>query len=455
MESEDSTRASTSLSVHIHDPFLDANVIPSDETDPEERSLYQAKGVFSQSSTQPDERYGEHVPTMSTPDLSFTASSSPCRFATRESPSLHAAGCESLRQRNVAPFSEATFSHSSFVHRLDNLLRRAADQQFQTKIGENVRIQLDFPEAIPRSVSRMASIAYDEVTASELGPAEHDSRLLALSLRQPQRSSSFVGDLSDDNTLAIESYDAGHDSRRNKRKDSYFSASDVASPAQSPCPDVLCPPFKKRKSLSLNVSPLFPVSRADSPVVSDTNLIPPEPLSVRKNRGSDYNATHYASKGVQYPSPSHSLSQDEQDFKSLDPSNALSACESDVSYPQTEISTSPLGLGPVPIPDLRNIPEADIPRIFWSNEDAAEARLMSLLRKEARYYQTEEWLDVFLDPDLALKDNLGPDVIAWILTVSAIFTQSSYALLTFSRNAGRTTIWISDSFIHQGEGTFP
>jgi hypothetical protein len=79
---------------------------------------------------------------------------------------------------------------------------------------------------------------------------------------------------------------------------------------------------------------------------------------------------------------------------------------------------------------------------------------MSLLRKEARYHQTV-WFDVFVDPDLALKDNLAPDVIAWILTVSAIFTQSSYALLTFSRNAGRTTVGISDGFVHQGEGTFP
>jgi hypothetical protein len=416
MKSEDSARASTSLAARIHDPFLDANMIPSDETHPEEQSVYQAKGVFSQSSTQPDERSGEPVQTMSTPDLSFTASSSPCRFATGASPSLHAASRECLRHRNVGPFSEETVSRSSFVHRLDNLLRRAADQQFQARIGENVRIQLDFPEAVPRP-------------ASKGGPP-------------------------DDHTLAIGSHNAGHDSSRNKRRGSYLSTSDVASPTQSPCPDVLCLPFKKRKCLSLDVSPLFPLSRSDSPVVSDIDLIPSEPLSVRKNRGPDFNGTHYASKGVQHPYPSLSVSQDEQDFKSLHPSNAISVCGSDVSYPPTEISTSPLGLSPVLTPDLRNIPEADIPRIFWSSDDAAEARLMSLLRKEARYYQTEEWLNVFVDSDLGLKDNLGPDVIAWILTVSAIFTQSSYALLTFSRNAGRTTVGISDSSVHQGEGTF-
>jgi hypothetical protein len=346
---------------------------------------------------------------------------------------LHAASCERLRYSNVAPFSEATFSRSSFVHRLDYLLRQVADQQCQTRIGENMRIQLDFPEAVPRSASQVASIAYDGVTASEFGSAEHDSRLLTLSLRQSERSSSFVGDLSDDNSLAIESYDAGHDSRRNKRKDSYLSASDVASPPQSPSPDVLCPPFKKRKCLSLDVSPLLPVSRVDSPIVSDTKSIPSEPSSVWKNRGSDFNSAHYSSKAVQYPSPSpsHSLSQDEHDFKSLDPLNALSVCESDVSYPPTEISTSPLGLSPVLSPGLRNIPGADIPRIFRSSDDAAEARLMSLLKKEARYYQSEEWLDVFVDPDLALKDNLGPDVIAWILTVSAIFTQSLSHYLPF------------------------
>jgi hypothetical protein len=394
LESEDCTRASPFLAARIHDPFLDANMLPSDETDSEERGLYQENGIISESGTQHDQRSGEPVPTTSTPDLSFTASSPPGRFATTELPSLHATRSERLRCRNVAPLFKLTSDYDSFVHRLDYHLQLAADQQSKLRTDDNTRIQLDLKEAPSSSVSQMVSIAHEL-----------------------KGSASLVG-VSDDNALAIAPYEATADSRRNKRKGSYLSASDDASPVPLYCPDIY-PPSKKRRCLSLEVAQSSIVSsHTDSPAVSGTNLTRSASSLFWTNRGFDLSATHYASKGVQYPSPSHSLSQDEQNFV-VTLSHTSSARESDFSYPPTEVATSPLSLSPVPILDLRDFPEADIPRVFWSRDDAAEARLISLLRKEARCHQTE-WLDVFVDPDLASKDTLGPEIIAWILTVSAI-----------------------------------
>jgi len=431
--SDDYTCASPPPAIRINEPFLDAKMMSSDETDLEERS---SDGVLSHSSTthwQSDERSRETVLTTSTPDLSFTASSSPCRFAARDSPSLYATSSDRLRYRNVAPPFKSNSGHSSFLHRLDHLLLQAADQQYQNRTSEDtMRIHPDLFEGVAGPLSQIVSMAHDEVPESALGPTEYNSRFSTLPMRKLQRSLS----------LATPSYEAGCDSKRNKRKvhaatdeghktlaaslihdrvpsDCYLSASDGASPTSSRRPDVPYPPFKKRRRLYSDVSHLSVVSPgADSTVVSDTNLIRSESSSVRKNRGSHFNAARYASKGVQYPSPSHTLSHDEQNFEDVVFSHSRSTTESDCSYPPTEIATPPLDLSPVPILDVQDFPEAYIPRVFYSSNDAAEARIRSLLRKETHYCQ-REGLVALVDPDLAFQDTLIPEVIAWILTVYA------------------------------------
>ena len=436
-------------STRVYQPFLNPTTPFSDEGYPEGGNLDHGDGVtFSQSNIiQHDNRSGEPIQATSTPDLSLTASSSPCGFALRESPTFHASSSERLRSSNVAPLFRPTPGHASFAQRLDYLLKKAVEQQYQPRTGESMRIQLDFLEELPDPASQMVSFAYGEVSDSVLGPTvakNGGSRPSALLLQKFQRSSSLNDGVFDDFPHAVVSYEAGYDSRPIRRKsrtatnegpntlptglihqrvpsDSYLSASDEASPAPSCCPDVLlCSPPKKRRRLSLDVSQLSDIISpcADSSVVSGTHSIRSVSLPVRKTRGSDFS---YASKGVQCPSPFHSSFRDEPDLKVVAFSHPCSTREFDFSYPPTEIATSPPDLSPVPILNVQDFPEADIPRVFWNNDDAAVARLMSLLRREAHFYQSEG-LDAPVDPDLTFQDTLVPEVIAWILKVHAFTT---------------------------------
>jgi hypothetical protein len=119
---------------------------------------------------------------------------------------------------------------------------------------------------------------------------------------------------------------------------------------------------------------------------------------------------------VQCPSPFHCPFRDKPDLEVVVPSRPSSTCGSDYFYPPTEIATPPPDLSPVPILDVQDFPEASIPRVFWSDDDAAVARLMSLLRREARFYQNEG-LNASVDPDLTFQDTIVPEVIAWMLKV--------------------------------------
>ena len=425
----------------IYEHFLDTTTPFSDETFPEGGNLDHGTGVsFSHSSTiQQDDRSGGPIPATSTPDLSFSASSSPCGLAVRESPALHGTGSDRLRCSNVAPLFGPTPGHASFAQCLNYLLEKAADQQCQPTTAESMRIQSNLLEEIPNPASQMVSLAYGEVSDSALGPtlAKNCGPCpSAFPLQKLQRSSSLSDGTSDDFTHAVVSYEAGCDSRPIKRKsrtlgfnilrmslnhervpsDSYLSASDEASPAPSHCLDVLlCSPPKKRRRLSLDVSQLSAIlsPRVDSPVISGTHSIRSVSSPVRNTRGSDFG---YASKGVQCPSPFHSSFKNGPDLKVVVLSHPCSTCGFDFSYPPTEIATPPPDLSPVPILDVQDFPEADIPRVFWSHDDAAVARLMSLRRREARFYQSEG-LDAPVDPDLTLQDTLVPEVIAWILKV--------------------------------------
>ena len=98
-----------------------------------------------------------------------------------------------------------------------------------------------------------------------------------------------------------------------------------------------------------------------------------------------------------------------------------SAAGSAISYPPTQLATPVLGLSPVlrPAPVLgpRYFSQADIPRIFLSSDDAARARLVSLLRKEV-LYRREEVPGALLALDFASRNIV--EVIAWILAVHGL-----------------------------------
>ena len=95
-----------------------------------------------------------------------------------------------------------------------------------------------------------------------------------------------------------------------------------------------------------------------------------------------------------------------------------SAAGSVLSYPSTQLNTPVLGLSPelnpVPVLDPQYFSQADIPSVFLSSDDAARARLMSLLRKEV-FYCREEGLGSLLALEFASTDTL--EVTAWILAV--------------------------------------
>ena len=427
----------------IYEPFLDPTTPFFDETYPEGGNLDHGTGVsFSRSSIiQHDDRSGEPILATSTPDLSFTASSSPCGLAIKELPALHATSSDHLRCSNVAPFFTPTPGHAPFAQCLDYLLNKATYKQYQPRTAESMRIQSDLLEEIPDPASQMVSFAYGGASDSALGPtlAKNCGPCpSAFPLQKLQRSSSLSDGTSDDFTHAVVSYEPCCDSTPIKRKshtlgsntlptglnherfpsDSYLSASDEASPAPSHGLDVLlCSPPKKRRRLSLGVSQLSAIlsPRADSSAISGTHLMRSVSSPVRKTRGSDF---RYASKGVQCPSPFHSSFRDGPDLKVVALSHPCSTCGFDFSYPPTEIATPPPDHSPAPILHVQDFPEADIPRVFWSNDDAAVARLMSLRRREANFYQSEG-LDALIDPDLTFQDTLVPEVIAWILKVHA------------------------------------
>ncbi|KAH9956583.1 hypothetical protein BJV74DRAFT_455488 [Russula compacta] len=393
----------------------------SNEINPEE------DGLFSQS-TQSDERSGEPLPRMSTPDLSFATSSSPCRFPATDSPSLLTTSSDYLRGGNVASRFPLPSDHASFQH-LDYLWQQAADQQCHLETSENSCIQPDFPKEGPASACQ---IVHDTVPESALGPTEYDSSVLAVSLPESQISSSLLDHTSDNHTLSTV-YDAVYDSRRNKRKaqaanhedsrtrvtslfhneipcDSYLSASDGASPAPSCRPDVRYPHSKKRKCLSLD----------------DTNLIRLESPSVAEHLGVDSNTAFHCKRDELH---SHRHSTFVARSRSVSP------------YPPTEPATPVPGCSPVPVIKPQDFPKADIPHFFRSSDEAAKARIMALLRKEALHFPGEG-PGGLVALDLASQDSVT-EVIAWILKVepplgspteSESSVKGGYILMTYMNN---------------------
>jgi hypothetical protein len=104
-----------------------------------------------------------------------------------------------------------------------------------------------------------------------------------------------------------------------------------------------------------------------------------------------------------------------------------SAAGSVLSYPPTQPATPVPGLSPVPSPVPVLGPQAflqvDIPRVLRS-DDAAEARLMSLLKKETLQWRGEGQ-GALLTQKFTSPNTLVKEILAWILTVHS-FPNSIY-----------------------------
>ena len=301
-EDDDYTYASPSPSTRRNGPF--ATIMIPDEADLE-RSSDQENGAASQS-TQSDDQSGEPIPTTSTPDLSFAASSSPFLFSTGESSSLHARSCDRCGHVSL---SELTSDHTSFVCRLHYLLQEASDQQRHYRTGDNIRIQPDSHEEVSGLDSQVVSIAHDEVLESVLGQREYDHCFSPLPSQKVLKSSSLLGNTSDDNMLAIVASDAGVNSRRNKRKAKTMDLEDSEAPATrvfhdgNPSDDYLSasdggpsapsrghhPPSKKRKCLSSNMQLSIVSPCASSLALSDTNSVLSKSSSVQGRKNIESN----------------------------------------------------------------------------------------------------------------------------------------------------------------------
>ena len=314
---DDYVYASPSPETRRNGPFLGVTMMLSDDTD-SEGSSGQEDEVLSQS-TQSDNQCGEPVPTTSTPDLSFAASSSPLLLPARGSPSLHPTNFG-----DVSPRSELSSDHTFFVRRLDYLLQQAADQQYHSRTSDDIRIQLNSPEEDSGLEFQMKSMAHDVILEPAPGQVEYNRRLSPSPSEQSRRYSPFylLGSTSNDNSLAITPGDASINSRRNKRKakaavdegseasstsllrdgdpsDSYLSASDDPSTSSCSLAD-LHPPSKKRRCFSLDIQPSVVSSCAGSPAFSDANLKSSSLLPVQGEHGSESNTTRDANKGVQF-----------------------------------------------------------------------------------------------------------------------------------------------------------
>ena len=315
-ESDDYVYASPSPETRRNGPFLGITMILSDDTD-SERSFDQEDEILSQS----DDQSGEPVPTTSTPDLSFAASSSPLPFPARGSPPLHPTNFG-----NVSPRSELSSDHTFFVRRLDYLLQQAADQQCHPRTGDNIRIQSDSPEGFSGPESQMESVAHDVILESAAPSLREYNRRFSPSPSQQSRRHPYLhllGSTFNDKLLTTAPGDSSINSRQNKRKakaavgegseasctslfrdgdpsDSYLSASD-GDPSTSSCSLAdRHPPSKKRRCLSLDIQPSVVSSCAGSPAFSDAYLISSSSLLVQGQHGSESNTTHDANKAVQF-----------------------------------------------------------------------------------------------------------------------------------------------------------
>ncbi|KAH9956012.1 hypothetical protein BC827DRAFT_820078 [Russula dissimulans] len=317
-ELKDYTYTSFSSAIRGIGPFLDANMTPSDESEP---------NCICSQSTQSDECHGKLLPTTSTPDLSFVTSSSPNWSSARESPPSRITSSDCPLYRNAVPVFKPTSDHASFSRRSNHVLRNAADQQRYYRASERPRIQPDSAGGAPGPRSQLVSTAHDAVTESV--PTDHGFYSSTSPRQGLQRPPSLVGGTSGDDTIPPVSKSAGNRSKRNKRKasathdecfktpamaftkdegpsDVHFSASGGAALILSCCRNVSHPSSKKQKHDALD-NPLLSVASAcaDSRALTNKNLIHSNSSPVSTIERSSFNATHDASKVFLYDSNLH------------------------------------------------------------------------------------------------------------------------------------------------------
>ena len=364
----------------------------------------------------------------STPELSFAASSSPCLSPVKECPFPHSTrthlpGAGSIHL--VDPASD----HSSFVRHLDVLLRDVVEQRNISETSGNARIH---PEKILDHKQQIVSSVCD--TSSDISKARC-SRSFPLLHREfcPPNGSDPGGCV-----FSVTAQDAGHAPTRNKRKalhdeclprrsDSYLSASDCASPLTRRSSDNHHPRLKKQKCHSfdgtrpLGIPLLSALTRSST--FSKSNVFQHKPSSFprRKEHGSKINEVSKSGDRIY-----HSLIRVEQDLQVTTPSyfrytwhNSPTGLVS--PYPPTQPATRV----PSPVPALspRYFREINIPLAFASSEDAAEARLKSLLKKDVLYLRRKS-SGALAALGFAPRDSFVLEVIAWILTVCAHMSPS-------------------------------
>ncbi|KAI9439117.1 hypothetical protein H4582DRAFT_2142468 [Lactarius indigo] len=397
-------------------PFLDMK-LPSPDGNSLSSSLLPeietpSRFTLSERSSEP----GDPFPFTSTPELCFAVSSSPYLSPAKDSPFPHYAGTHLPGVGDAHPVNPASDS-ASFVHHLDILLREVVEQQNILEIGGNTRI---YTEQVLNCKPQLISTVRD--TSSDLEsvvvPKTRGSRSFPLLHRDLWQLSSPGGGGPGGCVFAVtSSHDASYIPTRNKRKalatieedfniavdgftlpcrsDSYLSASDCASPLTRRCSDTHYLRLKKQKCRSFDRTPLPGIPErsplASSSTLSKTNVFLHKSSSFPrwKERGSNIDE-------VTTPS----------DIRYI--TGLVSP------YPPTQLATRVSS--PVPILSPRHFQEIVIPRVSASSEDAAEARLKFLLRKDVLYLQ-RKCSGVLVALSFAPRDSFIMEVIAWILTV--------------------------------------
>jgi hypothetical protein len=253
------------------------------------------------------------VPSTSTPDLSFAASSSPYLSPI----SLLPTSFDYRGYGVLSPPSKPTINHPPFVHCLDYLLREAVEQQCHSGTRGNSRIQRAFSEDFCRPKTRMTSTAFEPFpqylseSRSLTGGFDYVPSLVSGDLGYNPRKRKAVS--MTDRASKTVSESLFHAGSRLQSSNSYLSDSDCASPLPCRHLDFRCPPLKKRKCLSFDDAQVSITSPcADSPTFSKVTRLCSRSVSFPRRQTSCAETTYSGSRGVRLVTlrlrlPSHSF----------------------------------------------------------------------------------------------------------------------------------------------------
>ncbi|KAI0263563.1 hypothetical protein BC834DRAFT_302252 [Gloeopeniophorella convolvens] len=355
----------------------------------------------------------EEIPFSSTPGLSLAVSSSLAQSSEDVSP--HSPG---LLSREVGSRINHSSEEALFAHHLGRLLQAVSDQQFDTETRGKPPAQplscIRSPDAKPKSGALSMN------SATILLPHGSD-------LSQTLDSDSASGHLPGDDLLSHKISRASRVSRAKRRfsddapghsaapttnnrrplvplPGSYMSASDCASISPlSHDLDVGAPPPKKQRTSSLSHTGVITGYRAGH--AAPMNSGPPLASNVRFSLTSEWRVPGANKEDVfdiDLVTPSH--------FRSAGIIPLLG--QNTPPHPPTQ----PLTRVPTPNPPTppHQFAEGDIPRVYLDRNDAAEARLRLLLKKEA-LHRSREGPCALAALGVASQDDFIAVVIDWIL----------------------------------------